>query len=278
MGIFNIVMILNIIAIIQWIQNSNSPCQQSVLACGFSAGPQNNWLITQLINRTVNGTRLPQVSVTIEFELQGCDTTLNCQKTFNTHIYETSSVDSDEARNISNYQQVQRVSPDNTDGTRVNETVVINFSTDHQAFYFAIQDETSCIVITRLIMFYYICPKQTADLIIFPETFAPPGNQAGIPLVSVTASCVANAEPENGLAPLPSCLSEGIWSLVPTAGCKCTAGSPQSKETCENKQSHLVFIVWVIWGRGGKEAHTDEYRLDTEAKGCTGFRILKTLI
>ena len=195
----------------------------------------------------MNGTsRLPQVSVLIEFELRGCDTTLNCQKTFNTHIYETSLVDSIGARNVSNYQQVQRVSPDNTDGTRVNETVIINFNTEDSSFYFAIQDETSCIVITRLMVFYYICRKQTADLIIYPETFAPPGNQAGIPLVSVTASCVASAEPENGLAPLPSCLSGGVWSLVPTAGCRCIAGSFQSNETRECKHRYLQ--AWACQG------------------------------
>ena len=122
--------------------------------CGFSAGPQSNWLITQLINRTVNGTRLPQVSVTIEFELQGCDVTLNCQRTFNTHIYETSSVANAERRNLTNYRQVERVSPDTTDGSRLNVTITFSFNTNHSSFYFAIQDETTCIVITRLIVFY----------------------------------------------------------------------------------------------------------------------------
>ena len=142
--------------------------------CGFSAGPQDNWLITQLINRTVNGTRLPQVSVMIEFEMRDCDVTLNCQRTFNTHIYETSTENATTARSINNYQQVQRVSPDVTTGAQVNETVTINFITDHSSFYFAIQDETSCVIITQMIVFYHICPQQTASLINYPETLAPP--------------------------------------------------------------------------------------------------------
>ena len=140
----------------QWIQNSNSVCEQLVNVCGFSAGPQNNWLITQLINRTVNGMRLPQVSVMIELEQQGCDITLNCQRTFNTHVYETSSVDPLGARNLNNYRQVQRVSPDNTTGIRLNKTININFNTDHSSFYFAIQDETSCLAIT-LIDSFLLC-------------------------------------------------------------------------------------------------------------------------
>lgn len=82
----------------QWIQNSNAPCQQTVHVCGFDSGPQNNWLITQLINRTVNGMKLSQVSVTIEFEQLNCDHTLRCQRTFNTHIFETSSKDSSKSK------------------------------------------------------------------------------------------------------------------------------------------------------------------------------------
>ena len=109
---------------------------------------QNNWLITQLINRTVNGIRLPQVNVMIEFEQRDCDVILNCQRIFNTHVYERSSVNDTLARNITNYRQVRRVSSDSTTGDKMNETVNIDFSDESQetAFYFAIQDETSCII------------------------------------------------------------------------------------------------------------------------------------
>ena len=107
----------------QWIQNSNSPCVQSVNVCSFAAGMQNNWLITQLINRTVNGTRLPQVSVMIEFEQRDCVVSLNCQRTFNTHVYERSSV---------NDNLAERVSPDDTTGPKVNEMVNIDFSDESQ--------------------------------------------------------------------------------------------------------------------------------------------------
>ena len=84
----------------------------------------------------------------IEFELQGCDVTLNCQRTFNTHVYERSSENTAASKTISNYRQVQRVSPDDTSGNRVNETVIIDFASTSQetSFYFAVQDETTCIV------------------------------------------------------------------------------------------------------------------------------------
>ncbi len=90
----------------QWNQNTNTPCRQDVSVCGFNSG---NRLITQHINRVVNGTKLPQVSVLVEFERAGCDQ--GCQRTFVLEAYETSTVDSITARNTSNYRQIDRVAP-----------------------------------------------------------------------------------------------------------------------------------------------------------------------
>ena len=232
----------------QWIQQSNSPCQQSVQVCGFNAGMQSNWLITQLINRTVNGTKLSQVSVTIEFQLQECRVELNCQRTFNTHMYETSSVGTAEARNINNYQQVERVSPDEVTGTTINTTININFNTNHSSFHFGIEDETSCIVVSRLIVFYHVCPNQVANLIHFPETIAPIfGSGVPSPPIIVDATCVENAEPENGLVPSVICSSGGAWSLVPGAGCQCVSGYINENGTCRQARKYSQFTESYIW-------------------------------
>ena len=189
---------------------------------------QNNWLITQLINRTVNGTQLLQVSVTIEFEQRDCDVSLNCQRTFNTHVYERSTVNNALARVISNYRQVQRVSPDDTTGNKVNETVNIDFFYESQetAFYLAIQDDTACIIITRMTVFYHICPRQTFDFTHYPETIAPrfASNNEAVAPITVTTKCVDNAEAENGVSPLAFCLSGGLWSTQSGRGCRCTRG------------------------------------------------------
>ena len=211
---------------------------QTAQVCGFTAGMQNNWLITQLINRTVNGTRLPQVSVLIEFELQNCDVILNCQRTFNTHVLEMSEVDPVAARITTNYRQVSRVSPDITTSERVNKTVHINFDTDNSSFYFAIQDETSCIALTRVLVFYSVCPKQTSDLIHHPEILAPrapTGNQPGGAPVQVTASCVENATTENGRPPVVFCSSGGTWTKS-GKGCQCAPGhGVNDAETCSRR-------------------------------------------
>ena len=226
------VIIANYLCHMQWIQNSNNPCRQTVQVCGFSAGAQDNWLITQLINRTENRTRLSQVSVIIELEQRDCDVTLNCQRSFNTHVYERSSENTAASRTISNYRQVQRVSPDDTSGNRVNETISIDFaSTSHEtSFYFAVQDETTCIVIDRIIMFYQVCPRQTSDLIHYPETIAPNSGT-----ISVSASCVVNAVTESGGNPLVVCSAGGLWSTPSGKGCQCSPGYFSQFGTCLRK-------------------------------------------
>ena len=216
---------------LQWVQESNTQCQQSVQVCDFFNGLQDNWLITQLINRTVNGTRLPQVSVTIELEQQGCTTELSCQQSFNAHVYETSSENDAAARNINNYRQVQRITPVKTTSEKENITITFTFNTGHSSFYFAIQDEGTCITITRLIVFYHVCPSQTIDLTHTPETIAP---VTGSPPITVKGHCVEKALTEDDCAPKLTCSPGGIWTPLLGSGCSCEQGYSHYKanETC----------------------------------------------
>ena len=216
---------------VQWIQNSNTPCQQTAQVCGFTAGQQSNWLITQLISRIVNGTRLSSVTVQIEFELQDCNVMLNCQRTFNTYIFETTSTDNATRRVITNYDQVRRVSPDMTSGQRVVENVTVYFQTDQPSFYFAVEDETSCIVITRMIVFYNVCPSQTFNLTSTPEVIAP---QAGA-AVTVSVTCTTNAVPEDDGGAKLICSAGGIWSSVSNSGCRCAPGLGLMDGTCSSE-------------------------------------------
>ena len=246
---------------IQWIQQSNTPCRQSVQVCGFSAGKQDNWLITQLINRTVNGVKLPQVSVMVEFEQCDCDVTLSCQQTFNAYKYETSSVDTVGARNINNYQHVATISPDDTPDSAsvlVNKTFNVIFSTHNLSFYLSFQDDTSCIVVTRVIVFYYICPSQPANLVHFSESIIAPrfpseGQGDIFSSVSVISSCMEYAEPENGPAPRLICYSGGVWSFVPHTGCCCVPGYLGDNGTCIREWSKpqvpscMIYEHLVYW-------------------------------
>ena len=210
--------------------------------CGFTAGPQSNWLLTQLINRTIDGLPLSQVSVLIEFELQNCDVTLNCRRIFNTYVYETSLATDAARRNLRNYRQVERstrVFPDVTTGARVNETVVVSFQANEPFFYFAIEDETTCIVITRIIVFYNVCPNQIIDLIFAPEIIAPT-----LGFITMDASCASNATPEDGNAPKLNCSSEGTWSVL-GSGCRCAPGSVLVNGSCSCELKIVSKIAFI---------------------------------
>ena len=124
--------------------------------CGFETGPQNNWLITQYISTVVNDNRLAQVSVTVEYELVGC-ISLECQRSFVVNVYETSTEDYSIARDTSNYRLVDRIATDDDIGqTRQNRTVDVSLNENSDGLYLAIRDEATCIVITRMLVFYSV--------------------------------------------------------------------------------------------------------------------------
>ena len=180
---------------------------------------------------------MSQVTILIEYELRNCDTTLRCQRTFNTHVYETSSENANGRSNLRNYRQVRRISPDNTSGQKVNETVTVTFNTNNSSFYFAIEDETTCIVVNRVIVFYSVCPSQMLDRISYPETIAP---VAGTGALTITAACVDNAEPVNDIAPKLICSAGGIWSALSVAECRCVRGALDiGGRECKSKLSAI---------------------------------------
>lgn len=145
----------------------NIPCQQTVTSCGFAEGEQDNWLITQYISRRVNGTLLPDVSVLVAFELQGCTIgTTNCNSFFAVYIWETSAKNGTAARDTRNYQLVEDGIIIVGDNGFHNETREVAFNSsseegdeeeEHGGFYLAIRDTSTCIAINRLLVLYNVC-------------------------------------------------------------------------------------------------------------------------
>ena len=96
----------------------------------------------------------------------------------------------------------------------------MNFATEATGFYLGIQDETSCIVIHRVLVFYYVCPAVTSDLIVRSETIAPVSGGTA-PTAQVVGQCVEGTQPENGVEPRLTCSPMGIWSVNLGSGCVC---------------------------------------------------------
>ena len=201
----------------------------TVTVCGITAVPQDNWIITQHISRMVNGTALQQVTVQVDFIMNTCNIQNNCRRAFAIHKYETSTINTTAARNLSNYEFVDQIVPKNGSGSvRENGSVNISFATQATGFYLGIQDETSCIVIHRVLVFYYVCPAVTSDLITHPETIAPIIG-ASTP-VQVVGNCVESARPQSGATPYLTCSQKGVWTVNVGAGCVCNPGFQSSSD------------------------------------------------
>ena len=208
--------------LLQWSQNSNIACRQTVTVCGFEVGPQANWLITQYISTGVNTTLLPQISVLLEFFSLDC-TDLRCQRNFSLRTYETSTEDDALARDLENYQLVTQVAVENvTADTKQNITIEIDLDGDAEGLYLAIMDQTTCIVITRILVFYTVhtCPGGVVNFTRLPETMAPLISQP----LRVNASCVPGASPESSEGVELTCLQGGLWDFIPGSGCQCDPG------------------------------------------------------
>ena len=226
----------------QWIQATNLTCRQNVTVCGFSASRQGNWIITQHISRVVNSTALQQVSVQVDFTLNSCTEMNNCTRRFSIHKYETSTINATAARTLSNYQIVSLISPRDvfTPTVRENASVEMNFGRGETGFYLGIQERDSCITINRLLVFYYVCPAMTDDLVTHPETIAPViGDSTPI---EVNGTCVENASPENGAGPRLTCSQSGDWSENNGDGCVCNPEFLPSSDGCSCEGTLSLFM------------------------------------
>ena len=209
---------------LQWTQQGDQGCRQLVTVCGFNVGQQNNWLITQHISRQTT-TLLPQVTVIVEYEFSDCvtDTVMNCARTFSIWKYDSSIINATLARDTSKYTQVANIAPEDTTGdVRQNETREIDFSGSETGFYLAVRVENSCLLINRVLVFYYVCPGITENLIIHPEILAPPISPTSQPINVNGGRCVQNAVTTGGGNPILTCSQGGVWSII--VNCTCNPG------------------------------------------------------
>ena len=159
------------------------------------------------------------VCLKIEFEQEGCIE--GCSRISSWYGYETSTINSVSARNTSNYVLISRLVP-NDHGDLQNQTRYLNFATNESGFYLAIRDEDTCLTVTRVIVFYNVCPQETVGLMIRPETLSPRITTPSQESLRVTGQCVANGGTESGAAPILTCSPGGTWSVV--SGCQCNQG------------------------------------------------------
>ena len=217
--------------------------------CGFTEPDQDNWLITQHINRTLpGGDRLEQVEVSVNYRFVGC-TAGQCSASFKVYKYDTSTIDPAASGNINNFggMPVAVVAPTDQLGGVQTQTISLMYSsTDTDSgFYLAIRDQNSCLTISRILVFYYICPNEARNLVQFDELLAPP-NIPQSEAISVIAQCIPNASPVSPTQQVKViCGEEGVWQVLPDFRCECDSGMQPNNNgsECIGETSPLSVIT-----------------------------------
>ena len=205
----------------QWSQFGGQLCNGTVTVCGFDQGTQENWLITQHISRELaGGQRLRKVTAQFDITFNGCDISRQCRQTFDVYKWQTSTTNEIAARNTNNYEKVNRVSPQVSDGFGpFIESLDIDLDAE-SGFYLAVVDLSTCIAINRILVFYYVCPAETSQLVTRPEVIqaiSPDDSD-----VTINGECVENSSTQSGSMPLLSCDEEGLWNVI--FPCFCNPG------------------------------------------------------
>ena len=190
--------------------------------CMLEPSAKMNWIISQHINRSYN-TLIPpsQINVTLNFGFGNCS---DNQISFALHIWETSTIDLAQARNISNFHKLQMLTSEM--GTNLTKTVKIKLGTNETGFYLAFIAHRICIFIKRVVVYYAVCPAIVSDLMIFPDL---PVNQN-----IIAATCVPGA---SGKGSAIRCIPGSKWIVQQNGtGCRCEPGYiNEENKTCRGK-------------------------------------------
>ena len=118
----------------------------------------------------------------------------------------------------------------------------VSFSGSFNGLYLAIVAPPSqnCVTISRIALFYYICPEQEMNLVKYPEVVAP-DSRGIIDTAIIQGTCVDNAEASSSSLSLTlKCESKGFWaSSSVNVSCECEEGffvmSQSSAPFCQGK-------------------------------------------
>jgi hypothetical protein len=204
------------ITLSRWFDSSQDiNCMHLFTACGHTLGlPQNNWMITQYIN--ISDSNVDRVTLNATFTVSSC---ASCPTSFRVFILQTDTVNETLRNDISSYTftgiRLFHLSESSQTISSASHGIDISSS----GFYLAIVDDGSCVVMSRLVIYYNICPGQVNNSIIYPETVAPT-DTINIERM-VTGSCIDNASPTSDLQ--LTCRLSGLW-VTNTKSCTCNPG------------------------------------------------------
>ena len=154
-----------------------------------------------------------------------------CQLSFSVWAYETNGIN--ETGRVSNTSYSDT-------GVRLFHTTELGEqTTDSQRFtissrgmYLSVVDGGSCTTVSRILVYYNVCPYQVVNMVVYPETVAPPFTNPQDRVV--TGTCVNNSSPISGNLNQLECEVSGVWGDTQVM-CSCNAGYENISGICEGK-------------------------------------------
>ena len=241
------------IHLLQWIdrEQSNTTCLHQLTVCDYLNGSQNNWMVTQYINISKLGVTELVLNVTFN-NVQNC--TGNCSEFLEIRTYETDFPDernrSIPNRYLNNLAVQLRIQP----GTNEQFTsLLISINDSSRGLYLAVVDPPpgTCVTITRMVLFYYVCPEQELNLVMYLETIAPTSMNANSSS-QVSAACLENAVFASQIQSV-ECEFQGKWDSN-NVSCECRGGYFLDTNATASRQgggmqlvlNHLLFETVYI--------------------------------
>ena len=124
--------------------------------CGFTSGPQDNWLITQFINNTM---RQAVIYIRVRYAINSqCEGGRGCLTTLDTYVFQTNTSDMSFTSNISNIFVTRPIAA-LTDTVRDGATIVTRIlpvmaDLSTTGLYVAFRDLGTCIALVEVTVFY----------------------------------------------------------------------------------------------------------------------------
>ena len=129
------------------------------------------------------------------------------------------------------------------------QTISLTYSSmdTDSGFYLAIRDQNSCLTISRVLVFYYVCPTEAQNLVKFEELLAPP-NIPQSEAISVIAQCIPNASPMSPTQQVKViCSAKGVWQVLPDFRCECDSGMQPNNNGSECIGETSLLSLSFIW-------------------------------
>ena len=173
-------------------------------------------MMTQYIS--IGRTGVTELVLNMSYRAPKCEG--NCSKYVEVKTYETSLPDEEGRSKPTSYSEEGAARVYLRQGPAKQLTnQVIPISGSSTGLYLAVVDPPpgSCLTITRVVLFYYVCPEQELNFVIYPEVIAPTSLDSDS--IQVVAVCSENAV-LTSQTQLLECKYQGRWEFN-NASCEC---------------------------------------------------------